>query len=521
MGDFPRVFSQPLYWGGLIALLLLLLVVFRYWLAERRTLAEAKQIKAETERKLVEAEKDIEGRKKEALLEAKDEALRLRTEIERENRERKGELQRLERRLTQKEESLDRRLDGLEKKEKALSTKEGEINTIREELISLRTEQRQELQRIARMTTEEAKQVLLNSIEAEVREEAARMAKQIEDQARDEAERNARKIVTLAIQRCAVDQVVESTVSVVPIPSDDMKGRIIGREGRNIRAFEMQTGVDLIIDDTPEAVVISGFDPIRREVARVALERLIVDGRIHPARIEEIVQKAKAEVEQSVQEAGERAAFETGVTGLHPELIKLLGKLKFRSSYGQNVLEHSIEVAHLAGMMADELELNSAVAKRAGLLHDLGKAVDFEVEGPHAQIGVDLARHYRESPEVVHGIAAHHQDEEFQSLEAVLVHTADAISAARPGARGETLEHYLKRIQKLEEIADSCPGVDKSFAIQAGREVRIMVKPEEIDDLGASRLAKEIVQRIEEAGDYPGQIKVTVIRETRAVEYAK
>lgn len=501
-----------------LALVVLILVESR---VTRRNWMKAEQANVEAQQLLDNARKDIESEKKEALLEAKDEALRLRNEIEREHRDRKAELQRTERRLLQKEETLDRRLDGLEKKEKTLAGREGELTRQQEELASLRDRQRQELQRVSELSVEDARVLLLRQVEEEIRDQTAQLARRIEDEARAGAERKARDIVTLAIQRCAVDQVVESTVSVVPLPSDEMKGRVIGREGRNIRTFEMLTGVDLIIDDTPEAVVVSGFDPVRREVARLSLETLVADGRIHPARIEEVVQRAQAEVEEKIQEAGERAAFETGVTGLHPELVRLLGKLRYRSSYGQNVLEHSIEVAHLAGMMAEELGLNAAVAKRGGLLHDIGKAVDFEVEGTHAAIGVDLARHYREPGEILHAIGAHHEDEEFRSMEAVLVHTADAISAARPGARGETLEHYVKRLQKLEEIADSCAGVDKSYAIQAGREIRIMVRPEEIDDLGAVRVAKDLVSKIEEELEYPGQIKVTVIRETRAVEYAK
>ena len=519
MGAFPaHELLLSGIWVGVLVLLLLLLVYYRItrrnWLRAERANAEAQQL-------LDNARKEIDSQKKEALLEAKDEALRLRNEIEREHRDRKAELQRTERRLVQKEETLDRRLDGLEKKEKALAGRESALIKQQEELAGLNERQRQELQRVSQLSVEDARALLLRQVEEEIRDQAAQLARRIEDEARAAAERKARDIVALAIQRCAVDQVVESTVSVVSLPSDEMKGRVIGREGRNIRTFEMLTGVDLIIDDTPEAVVISGFDPIRREVARLSLETLIADGRIHPARIEEVVQRAQAEVEEKIQEAGERAAFETGVTGLHSELMQLLGKLRYRSSYGQNVLEHSIEVAHLAGMMAEELGLNAAVAKRGGLLHDIGKAVDFEVEGPHAAIGVDLARHYREPAEVLHAVGAHHEDEEFRSMEAVLVHSADAISAARPGARGETLELYLKRLRKLEEIADSCAGVDKSYAIQAGREIRIMVRPEEIDDLAAARVAKDLVSKIEEELEYPGQIKVTVIRETRVVEYAK
>jgi ribonuclease Y len=514
--------GQDIFLLIVLALVLLLVVLILVaWRKTRRNWLRAERANAEAQQLLENARKEIENQKKEALLEAKDEALRLRNEIEREHRDRKAELQRTERRLVQKEETLDRRLEGLEKKEKAVAAREADLIKQQEEAAAVQARQREELERISGLSREEARELLLRQVEEEIRDQTAQLTRRLEEEARAAAERKARDIVTLAIQRCAVDQVVESTVSVVPLPSDDMKGRIIGREGRNIRAFEMLTGVDLIIDDTPEAVVISGFDPIRREVARLSLETLIADGRIHPARIEEVVQRAKAEVEEKIQEGGERAAFETGVTGLHPELVRLLGKLRYRSSYGQNVLEHSIEVSHLTGMMAEELGLNAAIARRGGLLHDIGKAVDFEVEGPHAAIGVDLAKHYREPQEVLHAIGAHHEDEEFHSMEAVLVHTADAISAARPGARGETLEHYLKRLQKLEEIADSCAGVDKSYAIQAGREIRIMVKPEEVDDLGAVRVAKDLVNKIEEELQYPGQIKVTVIRETRAVEYAK
>jgi len=378
-----------------------------------------------------------------------------------------------------------------------------------------------ELERISGLTSDDAKQILLADIEKEIQHEAAILIKDIENKAKEEGEKRARNIISLAIQRCAADHVAEATVAVIPLPSDEMKGRIIGREGRNIRAFETLTGIDLIIDDTPEAVILSGFDPIRREVARIALERLVVDGRIHPARIEEMVEKAQKDVNTQIREAGEQASFETGVHGLHPEIVTLLGRLKFRTSYGQNVLKHSIEVAHLSGLMAAELGVDIQVAKRAGLLHDLGKSVDHEVEGPHVAIGVDLARKYRESHEIIHAIAAHHGDEEPKTIIAVLVQAADAVSAARPGARRETLESYIKRLTKLEEIANSFEGVEKSFAIQAGREVRIMVKPDKIDDLSAVRLVREVAKRIENELDYPGQIKVVIIRETRVVEYAK
>jgi len=468
-----------------------------------------------------EAEKEAEAAKREMLLEAKEEAHRLRNDIEQEERTRRAELQRTERRLLQKEESLDRKLEALERKEESIARKERELEAAKEELAKLHAEQRAELQRISGLSSEEAKALLLKDIENEIRHEAAVMIRDIEAQAKEEADRRAREIVAAAIQRCAADHVAETSVSVVSLPNDEMKGRIIGREGRNIRALETLTGIDLIIDDTPEAVILSGFDPVRREIAKVALEKLISDGRIHPARIEEMVEKAQKEVEAIIKEEGESAAIEAGVHGLHPELIRLLGRLKFRSSFGQNVLKHSLEVAHLAAGMAAELGANIAVAKRAGLLHDIGKAVDHEVEGPHVQIGVDLARKYKESPEVIHAIAAHHGDEEPKTIEAVLVQAADAISAARPGARRETLEAYIKRLTKLEEVADSFEGVEKAYAIQAGREIRIMVKPEKVDDLAAVRLARDIVKKIEEELEYPGQIKVTVIRETRVVDYAK
>jgi ribonuclease Y len=421
----------------------------------------------------------------------------------------------------QKEETLDRKVDSIEKKEEGLNKKEAEIDAVKTQLSEVYKRQLNELERISGLTSEDAKQILLADIEKEIQHEAAVLIKDIENKAKEEGDKRAREIVSLAIQRCAADHVAEVTVAVIPLPSDEMKGRIIGREGRNIGAFETLTGIDLIIDDTPEAVILSGFDPIRREVARIALEKLIVDGRIHPARIEEMVEKAQKEVSNQIREAGEQASFETGVHGLHPEIITLLGRLKYRTSYGQNVLKHSVEVAHLSGLMAAELGVDIQVAKRAGLLHDLGKSVDHEVEGPHVTIGVDLAKKYRESYDVINAIAAHHGDEEPKTIIAVLVQAADAVSAARPGARRETLESYIKRLTKLEEIANSFEGVDKSFAIQAGREVRIMVKPDKIDDLSAIRLVREIANRIENELEYPGQIKVVIIRETRVVEYAK
>ncbi|WP_461612731.1 ribonuclease Y [Clostridium sp. Marseille-QA1073] len=489
----------------------------------RKNISQANIAKSEEESKKIieEAKKDAESKKKEAILEAKEEVHRLRTDLEKESRERRNEIQRLERRTIQREESLDKKSAVLEKKEENLNKKQQEVEILESSIQDLYTKQREELERVSGLTSDEAKQILLDEVRKEIKHEAAVMIKEVEQKAKEEADKKAREIITYAIQRCAADHVAESTVHVVSLPNDEMKGRIIGREGRNIRALETLTGVDLIIDDTPEAVILSGFDPIRREVARIALEKLIVDGRIHPARIEEMVEKAKKDVENDIKEEGEQATFETGVHGLHIEILKLLGRLKYRTSYGQNVLKHSVEVAYLAGLMASELGMDPTLAKRCGLLHDIGKAVDHEVEGPHALIGAELAKKYHESPIVVNAIAAHHGDVESQSLEAVLVQAADAISAARPGARRETLEAYIKRLEKLEEIANSYEGVEKSYAIQAGREIRIMIKPEEIDDAGAIEVARDIVKKIESELEYPGQIKVNVIRETRAIEYAK
>ncbi len=465
---------------------------------------------------------DAETRSKHLLLEAKDEALKIRAAAEAEVRERRSELLRQERRLQQKEENLDRKLEQLERRERQLQSREREIEARAAEIEALRMEQVRELERVSALSREEAREIILSRVEEEVRTECARRAREIEIAAREEAEARARRIIALAIQRYAAEQAAESTVSVVPIPNEEMKGRIIGREGRNIRALEAATGVDLIIDDTPDAVTLSGFDPIRREVARVALSKLVMDGRIHPARIEEIVAKAKQEVEAAIRQEGEQAAFEAGVHGLRPEILMVMGRLKYRSSYGQNQLRHAVEVAHLAAAMAAELGADINVARRAAFLHDIGKVLTHEVEGPHHIIGADFVRRFGESARVAEAISGHHDsDPDYQSLEAIIVQAADAISGARPGARRESVEHYIRRLEALEEVANSFDGVEKSYAIQAGREVRIIVKPDKVDDLGAIRLARDIVKKIEETLQYPGQVKVIVVRETRAVEYAR
>lgn len=468
-----------------------------------------------------EALKTAETKKREALLEAKEESLRTKNEVEKETRERRAELQKYEKRVLSKEESVDKKADVLERRENEIAAKEASVRKKEKEVDGLHEKGVQELERISGFTSEEAKEYLLKSVEDEVKIDTAKLYKELESRAKEEAGRKAKEYVVTAIQKCAVDHVSESTISVVQLPSDEMKGRIIGREGRNIRTLETLTGVDLIIDDTPEAITLSSHDAVKREIARTALERLIQDGRIHPARIEETVEKAQREIENKIKQDGERAVLETNVHGMHPDMIKLLGRMRYRSSYGQNVLQHSIEVAHLAGVMAAELGADVATAKRAGLIHDIGKALTHEIEGSHVKIGVDLARKYKESPAVIHAIEAHHGDVEPKTLVACIVQAADAISAARPGARRENLENYIKRLEKLEEIANSFDGVEKCFAVQAGREIRIMVRPEVISDDQMTIIARDIVNKIESEMEYPGQIKVNIIRESRAVDYAK
>lgn len=504
---------------GLIALILGLLIGYIY----RKNVGERAIGSAEQKAKnlILDAEKESESIKKEIVLEAKEDASRIRSSLDREIRDRRNELSRSERRLLQKEESLDRKIENIEKKEANITKKQETLEKKNKEVDGFIEKQIQELEKISGYTREEAKEILLSELEKDVRHDAALMIRNIESEAKEEADKKAKYIITGAIQRCAADHVAESTVSVVSLPNDDMKGRIIGREGRNIIALENLTGVDLIIDDTPEAVIISGFDPVRREIARVALEKLILDGRIHPSKIEEMVEKATKEVNQIMKEEGEEATFEVGIHNLHPELVRLLGRLKYRTSYGQNVLKHSIEVSHLAGLMAGELGLDVKLAKRAGLLHDIGKALDHEYEGTHVDIGIDILKKYKENQAVINGMAAHHGDYEPQSMEAVLIAAADALSAARPGARRETLEVYIKRLQQLEDIAATTHGVEKAFAIQAGREIRIIAKPEQVRDDEVALLAREISKKIESELEYPGQIKVNVLRETRAIEYAK
>ena len=518
MGDiiyYVGIGAAALFVGVLIGILI--------GRAARKKFAEAKigSAEAEAKRLVDEAQKQAETRKKEALLEAKEDILRQRNEAERELKERRAEQSKVERRLTQKEENLDKKAESLERKNETLDKKIKEADEEKEKIAEVLAEHIKKLEEIAGITAEEAKDELLARVEEEVQHELAQRLDELENQFKEDAEEKARNIISLAIQRCAADHVAETTISVVPIPSEDMKGRIIGREGRNIQKLETLTGVELIIDDTPEAITLSGFDPVRREIARLSLEKLISDGRIHPARIEEMVEKATKEVEAAVKQAGERATFEVGIHGINPELVRLLGRLRYRTSYGQNVLRHSIEVAFIAGMIADELGVDSTAAKRAGLLHDIGKAFPHDVEGSHVQIGVNAAKKYKESREVVHAIEAHHNDVEPKTVIAIIVQAADAISAARPGARREDLENYIKRLEKLEEIAKSFRGVEKAFAIQAGRELRVMVKPEDVGDDGMKLIARDIAKKIQDEVKYPGQIKVHVIRESRAVDYAK
>ena len=499
------------------------IIVFFAGVLYRKKVAESKigSAEAEAENIVEEARRLGEAKKKELMLEAKEESIRTKNEAEKEAKERRTEMNRMERRLVQKEEALDRKAESYEKKEEQLQKKMDVWDSKKVELEQQLEKQTVELERISGFTTEQAKEYLISRIENEVKTEIAVMVKERESRAKLDADKRAKDILATAVQRCAVDHVAETTVSVVQLPNDEMKGRIIGREGRNIRTLESLTGIDLIIDDTPEAVILSGFDPMRREIARVALEKLIIDGRVHPARIEEMVDKAKKEVDVMIREEGEAATFETGIHGIHAELIRLLGKMKFRTSYGQNVLKHSVEVAHLSGLIAGELGVDVMLAKRAGLLHDIGKSVDHDMEGSHVTIGATLCKKYRESDLIINAVESHHGEVEATNIVSVIVQAADAISAARPGARRETLEAYIKRLQTLESIADTFPGVEKSFAIQAGRELRIVIIPEEVDDAGMTMLAREIVKRIESELEYPGQIKVNVIRETRAIEYAK
>ena len=509
--------------AAIVAFVVGAVVMFPIAVNYRKRTAEKEIGSAEEEAKRIinESIKSAENKKREMLVEAKEEIHRSRSENEKEIRERRNEVQKQERRLQQKEESLDKKMDQYERKDEELNKKLANVAATQEEVSGLKKAQLEMLEKISGMSTEEAKEYLLRNVESEVRHETAMKIKEVQDQLKEEADERAKEIIVTAIQRCAADHAAETTISVVALPNDEMKGRIIGREGRNIRALETKTGVDLIIDDTPEAITLSSFDPVRREIARIALEKLIADGRIQPTHIDNMVDKARREVEQTIKQEGERATFETGVHGLHPEIIKLLGRQKYRTSYGQNVLNHSIEVAHLCGLIAAELGEDVTLAKRAGLLHDLGKSVDHEMEGSHVALGVELAKKYKESPQVIHAIEAHHNDVEPQTVIACIVQAADAISAARPGARRENVENYVKRLEKLEELTSSFHGVEKAYAIQAGREVRIMVKPEEVTEDNMIILARDIARKIENELEYPGQIKVNLIRETKAVEYAK
>ncbi len=507
-----------------IAVFLISAVIFTFvGMYIRKKIAESKMESAEAEaKKILEiANVEAENKKKEGIIKAKEEIMNARNELDQEIRERRGEVQSQEKRLIQKEENLERKVEKIENKEKELEGKEKELDDKRQELEQTINNQLKELQRISGLTRDEAKQILLSEMDKKLTAEKAQIVREKESEIKEESEKKAREVIGYAIQKCAADHTSETTVSIVALPNDEMKGRIIGREGRNIKALETLTGIDLIIDDTPEAVVISGFDPLRREVAKIALEKLIEDGRIHPAKIEEMVEKAKEEVSASIKEAGERAVMETGVIGLHPDIIKLLGKLKYRTSYGQNVLNHSIEVSNLARIMAEELGLDPKLARRAGLLHDIGKALDHDMEGTHVEIGVEILKKYKENANVINAVEAHHGDVEPQTIEAVLVQAADAISASRPGARRETLETYIKRLEELENIADSFEGVEKSFAIQAGREIRIIVKPEKITDDKMTLLARDVAKKVEDEMEYPGQIKINLVRETRVVDYAK
>ena len=508
---------------GIITFLISAVICIPLGMFLRKKIAESKIQGAEEEaKKLIEMAKiEAENKKKEEIFKAKEEIMNARGELDKEIRERRNEVQNQERRMIQKEENLERRSEVFERKEKELERKYEEVDKKKVELNEVLKKQMEELQRISGLSLEDAKKQLLSELEKQITAEKAALVKEMNQKAKEEADKNAKELISYAIQKCAADHTSETTVSIVNLPSDDMKGRIIGREGRNIKALETLTGIDLIIDDTPEAVVISGFDPLRREVAKIALEKLINDGRIHPAKIEEMVEKAKEEVEQTIKEEGERAVMETGVIGLHPDLVKLIGKLKYRTSYGQNVLNHSIEVSNLARIMAEELGIDPKIARRAGLLHDIGKALDHDMEGTHVEIGVDILKKYKENDLVINAVEAHHGDVEPQTIEAVLVQAADAISASRPGARRETLEAYIKRLETLEQIADSFEGVEKSFAIQAGREIRIIVKPEKISENEMTLMARNVAKKVEDEMEYPGQIKVNVIRETRAIEYAK